>query len=190
MGSQDDGTYFLTNKFGGDHSLKFGLGWRRNPIQSFSHYSGGARACSASATTRRTAARARCPGRLGHRRRPALRDRLPRRLATSNDWWTYNGYIQDSFSRGRWRLNGGLRYDWQQSSYLGGCVPASIIVPDLLPAQCEDATQTDVTSGREIQPFSNWSPRLSATYDLFGTGKTQIHASVLLQHQDHAGRTP
>lgn len=41
--AKSDGTYFLTNKLGGDHSLKFGVGWRRNPIQSFSHYSGGGR---------------------------------------------------------------------------------------------------------------------------------------------------
>ena len=33
----------------------------------------------------------------------------------NNDWWTYNGYIQDGYSRGRLRLNGGLRYDWQTS---------------------------------------------------------------------------
>ena len=42
--AKSDGTYFLTNMLGGDHSLKFGVGWRRNPIQTFSHYSGGARA--------------------------------------------------------------------------------------------------------------------------------------------------
>jgi len=41
--AKSDGTYFLTNKLGGDHSLKFGLGWRKAPIQTFSHFSGGAR---------------------------------------------------------------------------------------------------------------------------------------------------
>ena len=95
----------------------------------------------------------------------------------NNDWWTYNGYIQDSYSKGRWRLNGGVRYDWQQSKWLGGCVPANILRPDLLPAQCEGETMTDSANGKEIQPFSNWSPRVSATYDLFGNGKTQVHAS-------------
>jgi hypothetical protein len=177
--AKTDGTYFMTNKFGGDHSLKFGVGWRRNPIQSFSHYSGGARASvqcvGNSAANCGTGAFVPVGSATGVVPRAAIiyRDAL----GTSNDWWTYNGYIQDSFSRGRWRLNGGLRYDWQQSKYLGGCVPANIIAPDLLPAQCEEATQTDVTNGRKIQPFSNWSPRVSATYDLFGTGKTQIHAS-------------
>ena len=36
---------------------------------------------------------------------------------------------------------------------------------------------TDPTNGKAIQSFGNWSPRLSATYDLFGNGKTQVHAS-------------
>jgi hypothetical protein len=177
--AKTDGTYFLTNKLGGDHSLKFGLGWRRNPIQSFSHYSGGARASvqcvGNNANNCGDGSYVPVGSAAGIVPRAAIiyRDRL----GTSNNWWTYNGYIQDSYSRGRWRLNGGVRYDWQQSKYLGGCVPASVIAPDLLPAQCEDPTQTDETSGRKIQPFSNWSPRLSATYDLFGTGKTQVHAS-------------
>jgi len=35
----------------------------------------------------------------------------------------------------------------------------------------------DPNTGKEIQSFGNWSPRMSATYDLFGNGKTQVHAS-------------
>ena len=177
--AKTDGTYFLTNTLGGDHSLKFGLGWRRNPIQSFSHYSGGARGIvqcvGNNAANCGDGSFVPVGSAVGVVPRSAVlyRDQL----GQTNDWWTYNGYIQDSYSRGRWRLNGGLRYDWQQSKYLGGCVPANSIAPDLLPAQCEGATQTDVSNGRKIQPFSNWSPRVSATYDLFGNGKTQLHAS-------------
>ena len=36
---------------------------------------------------------------------------------------------------------------------------------------------TDASNGKKIQAFGNWSPRVSATYDLFGNGKTQVHAS-------------
>ena len=178
--AKTDGTYFLTHKLGGDHSLKFGLGWRRNPIQTFSHYSGGGRAyvqCVGG-----TASTADCGDGsyavVGSNtgvvpwQADLYRDQL-----LNNDWWTYNGYIQDGYSRGRLRLNGGLRYDWQQSKYLGGCVPANSLVPQLLPAQCEGETMTDSASGKEIQSFSNWSPRVSATYDLFGNGKTQVHGS-------------
>ncbi len=176
--AKSDGTYFLTNKLGGDHSLKFGLGWRRNPIQTFSHYSGGVRASvqcvgnsSANCGTGEFVPVGSSSGVVPHQA-DLFRDQL-----LNNDWWTYNGYIQDSYSRGRWRLNGGVRYDWQHSKYLGGCVPANVLRPDLLPAQCETGTQSDVNNGKKIQSFTNWSPRFSATYDLLGNGKTQVHAS-------------
>ena len=177
--AKTDGTYFLTHTLGGDHSLKFGLGWRKNPIQTFSHYSGGARAlvqcvannsnnCGDGSYVAVGSAAGVVPFQAD-----VYRDRL-----VNNDWWTYNGYIQDSYSRGRWRVNGGLRYDWQQSKWLGGCVPANILVPQLLPSQCEDETMSDSTNGnKKIQAFGNWSPRMSVTYDLFGNGKTQVHGT-------------
>jgi hypothetical protein len=173
-----DATYFLTNKLGGDHSLKFGAGWRKAPILTFRHYSGGAQAqvqCAGNNDERCGSGLAVAPG-AGDGIVPyqavLTRDRL-----LNNDWWSYFGYIQNEYSRGRWRLKGGLRYDWQHSKHLGGCVPSHIIVPDLLPSQCEEETQTDVVNGRDIKPFLNWSPRFAATYDLFGTGKTALHAS-------------
>jgi hypothetical protein len=52
-----------------------------------------------------------------------------------------------------------------------------MFIPDRLPAQCEEATQVDALNGKKIQPFGNWSPRLGATYDLLGNGKTSVHAS-------------
>jgi hypothetical protein len=198
--AKTDGTYFLTNKLGGDHSLKFGVGWRRNPIQSFSHYSGGARATiqcvgnsSANCSGNYGPAGSAAPGYVA-RTATLYRDQL-----LNNDWWTYNGYIQDGYSRGRLRLQGGLRYDWQTSKYLGGCLPNNPIRPDLLPGYCEPGTDQssvlDVNTGLPIldangQPkkeklpsFSNWAPRVSATYDLFGNGKTSVHASYSLYYQ-------
>ena len=182
--AKTDGTYFLTHVAGGDHSLKFGLGWRRNPIQSFSHYSGGARAfvqCAGNSGANcgdgNYAAVGSATGVVPYQA-VLYRDQL-----LNNDWWSYNGYIQDGFSRGRWRINGGLRYDWQQSKYLGGCVPESILRPDLLPSQCETGTDKDSITGKKIQSFSNWSPRVSVTRDLFGNGKTQAHASYSTYYQ-------
>jgi len=177
-----DGTYFLTNVLGGDHSLKFGAGYRKNPIMSFSHYSGGGRAtyqcpsnnsanCGNSAIMPQGSTTGLVPYQA-----VLWRDQL-----RNNNWWAYNGYIQDSYSYKRLRVNAGLRYDWQQSEYLGGCVPENQLRPDLLPSQCEEPTSSglDPNTGQleEIQPFGNFSPRMSLTYDLSGNGKTVLRTS-------------
>ncbi len=98
-----DGTYFLTNKLGGDHSLKFGVGWRKAPILSFSHYSGGAARHDAVRRQQRgrTAARTSSPPGTSTTGLVPYQAVLYRDQLRNNDWWTYNGYIQDSFSRGR-----------------------------------------------------------------------------------------
>ncbi len=108
-------------------------------------------------------------------------------LPTNNDWQTYNGYIQESYSRGKLRLNGGVRYDWQTSKQLAGCLPAATIDirhpgtgAQLLPAQCQDETDISPDTGKKLRPFSQFAPRFSATYDLLGNGKTQVHASYSL----------
>ena len=176
--AKSDGTYFLASKLGGDHSLKFGVGWRKNPIMTFSHYSGGARAQQQCVGNNRsncgTGASVPVGSATGFVPYQAVfyRDQL-----LNNDWWTYNGYIQDSYSRGRLRINGGLRYDWQTSKYLGGCVPNNPMMPERLPSQCEDATNVDTGTGKPIQSFGNWGPRVSVIYDLTGTGKTSVRAS-------------
>ena len=187
--AKSDGTYFLSNVMGGDHSLKFGVGWRRNPILTYTHYSGGGRPvvqCSGNASANcGTGAYAAAGSATGLVPRSAVvgTDGLP----TNNDWWTYNGYIQESYSRGKLRLNGGVRYDWQTSKQLAGCTPSGTIDirhPNtgavLLPGQCQDETDSDPVTGQKLQSFSNWAPRVSATYDLLGNGKTQVHASYSL----------
>jgi hypothetical protein len=176
-----EGTMFASNKLGGDHSLKFGVGYRRAPTTTFSHYAGGARAflqCNGNVIANCTDARI-TPGTAG----PGLvpyRAELYRDALRNSVWWSYNLYLQDSYSRGRWRATGGLRYDWQHSKHGGGCVPENVIRPDLMAAQCEEATQSGINPNtgqmEEIKPFGNLSPRLSLTYDLFGNGKTALKA--------------
>jgi hypothetical protein len=178
-----DGTYFLTNFLGGDHSLKFGVGYRHNPITSFSHESGGGRAivnCVGNALANCGDGKTYVPvgSAVGLVPRAAA---LNRDSLLNNSWWSWNGYIQDSYSYKRLRVNGGLRYDWQQSKWMGGCVAANPLVPAMLPAQCDEATQSGVSpitgEVEKIRPFSNLSPRVSMTYDVFGNGKTALKAT-------------
>jgi hypothetical protein len=178
-----DGTYFLSNVLGGDHSLKFGVGYRRNPITSFSHESGGGRAivqCVGNNIGNCLDGRTYVPvgSSAGLVPRAA---QLTRDSVLNNDWWSYNGYIQDSYSFKRLRVNAGLRYDWQQSKWLGGCVIANPIRPDLMPGQCDEETMSGVSpitgEVEKIRPFHQFSPRMSLTYDLFGDGKTALKAT-------------
>ena len=176
---KSDGTYFLTHVLGGDHSLKFGVGYRKNPVLTFQHYSGSGEAevqCVGN-TLAGCGDGSFVPVGSAAGFVPYIAFTERDRLSSNDNWWTYNGYIQDGFSRGKVRMNGGLRYDWQTSSFLGGCVGENAIVPTLLPAQCDKATNTDGKTGKKLSPFSNLSPRVSFTYDLFGDGKTQVHAS-------------
>ncbi len=182
--AKSDGTYFLSHVLGGDHSLKFGLGYRNSAQQTFSHYAGGVRAtveCVGNATANcGSGALVPAGSTTGVVAYQAVgyRDQLINTL-----WWSWNGYIQDSYSVGRWRVNGGLRYDWQQSKTKGGCVPPNNLLPTMLPAQCEQGTEVDPVTGKNIPSFGNWSPRVSVTRDLFGDGKTQVHATGSYYYQ-------
>ncbi|MGE3343664.1 MAG: carboxypeptidase regulatory-like domain-containing protein [Vicinamibacterales bacterium] len=178
-----DGTYFVTNVLGGDHSFKFGAGYRNNPITTYNHISGGGRAtvqCVGNSLNNCLDGKTYVPvgSAAGLVPYSAV---LTRDSLTNNDWWMWSGYIQDSYSRGRLRVNAGLRYDWQQSKWLGGCVPENPIVPNMLPSQCEGETSSGISAitgqVEEIQPFGNLSPRVSLTYDLTGNGKTVLKAS-------------
>jgi hypothetical protein len=184
-----DGTYFLSNVLGGDHSLKFGAGYRKNPITTFTHPSGGGRAnvqCVNNLLANCGDGKTYVPVGSAVGLVP-YQAQLARDYLRNNDWWSWNGYIQDSYSYKRLRVNVGLRYDWQQSKWLGGCVIANEIVPDLLPGYCEG----ELTGGlspitgevEELRPFSTWSPRMSLTYDLFGNGKTALKATGSYYYQ-------
>jgi hypothetical protein len=94
--------------------------------------------------------------------------------------FTVGTYLQDNYTRGRLRLNMGIRWDYQNDEALAGCIEGNPLLPDLLPAQCFDGADRDVN-------FSDISPRLSATYDLFGTGKTVLKAGYAAYYGQGVG---
>ena len=112
------------------------------------------------------------------------RAELNRDNLLNNDWHTFNGYIQDSYSRGKLRLNGGVRYDWQTSKYLGGCVTANALRAGSAARRSASRRPTSIRRpARSCRRSACSGPRLGATYDLMGDGKTSIHASFGYYYQ-------
>ncbi len=173
-----DDNYFLPHVLGGDHALKFGVGWRKNPVLTFSHYEGGAEDSVQCVGNNKANCGPIGPDGANDLFVPlgAAAGLVPRSATLrrdslfNNGWWTWDGYIQDSYTTKRLTISGGVRDDYQNSEFLGGCVSANVILPTLLPQQCQGTASPN-------QPFQNLSPRVSATYDLTGHGTTAIHAS-------------
>jgi hypothetical protein len=147
---KSDFNYFLPNVIGGDHSMKWGVRWRSTPSGAYSVVPGGLRA--------------------DHRNGVSSRAILYRPYNVYSELTNFSAYFNNSFNRSRYRLNVGVRVDRQDDSERGTSVPANPIVPDLLPA----LSFPGVDSGRT---FTDVSPRLGATWDIFGTGKTVAKAS-------------
>lgn len=148
-----DANYFLTNFLGGDHATKFGVGYRDNPV-GFSAVRGG---------------RARARFRNGL---PVEAD-LYRDSNTERAIKQYYGYLQDSFTRGKLTVNGGVRVDYQDDEALASSVAANPIIPDLLPA-------VDFRGADSGVSFLDVSPRLGVTYNLSGDGKTIVKSNYAI----------
>ncbi len=83
-------------------------------------------------------------------------------------------YVQDTWTRGRVTIAPGLRFDYFKTSIPEQSVPAGRFVPARHFAAIPD-----------VANWKNVSPRLGASYDLFGTGRTAIkgNAGVYVQSQ-------
>ena len=170
---KSDGSYFLSNFLGGDHQLKFGVGWHEARSLSYAHYGGGVSnaymQCVGNLTANCGAGTPADPGAsAGLVPYQAV---LSRDSSSNVDWWTYYSYIQDSYSIGRFRINGGVRQDWQTSVLLGACVDANVVRPDLLPQQCQERAEPPIS-------FNNFSPRGSVAWIVVPVGRVQPWQTV------------
>jgi hypothetical protein len=73
-------------------------------------------------------------------------------------------YAQDSWTRKRLTVTGGIRYDFVQES--AGGYPAQQGTFEIIPA----------FATLDMPKQTNWSPRISGVLDVFGTGKTALRA--------------
>src|SRR5439155_9589120 len=76
-------------------------------------------------------------------------------------------FAQDQWTINRLTVSGGLRFE-----YLDAFVPAQHIDP------IQFVGARDFPEVSHVPQFTDLSPRMSVSYDLFGTGKTAVKASV------------
>ena len=149
--SKLDGNYFLPNFLGGDHSTKFGVRWRSTPYETISKTGGGA------------TARIRSNG--------VNEVDITRDGDTNREMWQYSLYFSDSYKAKRTTLTWGLRFDHQDDRAISANIAANPILPDLLPA-------VNFTGADGEAVYNNLAPRVGFAYDLMGTGRTVLKASV------------
>jgi hypothetical protein len=140
---------------GGNHELKFGFAYRRNPNETTTRWSG-SEVVAQTLSPDETFA-------LAYRARGV-------KFVGEN----YDAFIGDTFSRGRMTLNAGVRWDLQKSRNDPSTVPANSTFPDLLPALTFNG------SGTPKIRWNNFSPRVGLTYALDEAKKTVVRASYAM----------
>ena len=148
-------TYFLPATAGGDHSFKFGYRWRNAHSTSTNHRGG------------------------------FIEARFTNGVANAADIWrdsnqithlgTHAFYVQDTFTRNRLTVNLGLRFDRQDDSAEAGRVPENPFFPQIMPAIDFQGADAGVV-------WNDLSPRIGATYDLSGDGRTVLSSSYAIYY--------
>jgi hypothetical protein len=82
-------------------------------------------------------------------------------------------YVQDTVTHNRVTLQLGIRYDQNHDQALPSQVPASMILPTILPAVSFAGADPGVV-------FHNFSPRIGFTYDIKGDGKTLFRSNYAI----------
>jgi hypothetical protein len=136
---------------GGNHELKFGFGYRRATVSSSTIPPG---------------------NQIRALEDPALGDQaIVRRASISTYGGEYmSAYLGDTFTKGRFTLNLGLRYDRQTASNKPSTAPGNASFPDLLPDLVFDG------SGKGVE-WNNLSPRVGFTYALGESRRTILRGS-------------
>jgi len=152
------GIYFKESFLGGDHELKFGVDYMSAMSSTFNLYEADI----------------------------LLESYGPNPdYPTGEEWYAnlfrdyqpnyfferFSAFAQDNFSIGRFAINLGLRYDHELSTVKDVDIPASLWLPQYMPALQID----ELDHGASFHVFS---PRLSVAWDIFGTGKDVLKLSA------------
>jgi len=145
-----DGNYFA-HGMGGQHEFKFGFGYRKNPARTTTTF-GGSQVLAIDNGGGNTIAQ------ITRQRNVAFEEQAA------------SGYVGDTFTKGRFTLSAGVRYDWQHAFNQASTASANPLFPEILPELVYDGSGPEIT-------WKNFSPRVSATLALDESKKTIARAS-------------
>lgn len=151
----EDTNYFKQNWAGGDHEFKFGFAYKTTDITSLTQYGGDVILYDLTGNPHDASA----GFGLAKFRYGDIKYNMT----------NMGAYVGDTWRMDRLTLNLGLRFDHYSTKALASSQEANKIVPDLLPALS--------FSGADGPTFNDISPRIGATYDVSGTGKTIIRGN-------------
>lgn len=142
------------NTFRGRHELKFGFGWRKATVDSTDAYPGNGTISQ----------------HIGY---PDMYVTVKRDWAALAKAQYVNAYFGDTWTRDRLTLNLGVRYDRSANSVGAASVPASPVVPDLLPAVTASAVDNAIV-------LSAVTPRVGFNYAVTENRKTLVRGSYAM----------
>jgi len=157
-----DANYFFEG-MGGSHELKFGFAWRDYKTISTSTVGGNQLVGYIESTDG-------CPGGAAN----CGTVEITRVGSYEYTGKYYNAYLGDTFTKDRFTLNAGVRWDLQSAKNSPATVAANKSFPALLPDL--------VYEGNDFNPISwtTWSPRVGMSYALNESRRTILRASYAL----------
>jgi len=145
------GNYYAENVLGGSHEIKFGVDYLTAIVTTYDLYENNVAIADFGG---------------GYKEAWIVRDYL------INLWMArYSAFLQDTFTKGRFTFNLGVRFDQTTSKVKDQNTPAAPLLSQFLTA----------ISIKELDPGIKWttiSPRLSIAYDIFGNGKDVLKISL------------
>jgi hypothetical protein len=152
-----DLNWFKENWAGGDHEFKFGFEWSNHDINSFYSYGNGIFIIDYYQTVRKG------PLTTGYIAPTYFVDGFTK-------YNLFSTYASDTYRKDRLTLNLGLRFDWANGQNDPATIPGVTGFESLL-------GPINFTGNDGSPSLSSISPRLGATYDLTGDGKTILRGN-------------
>jgi hypothetical protein len=152
-----DANYFKQNFAGGDHEFKFGFAYKHAAVTTSCEYGGGIILYDYS----------------GARGDVSLGAGVAKLNLYRNEHYQIDNlglYAGDTWRMDRLTLNLGLHFDHSTSKAKASSIRDNAVAPDLVPGGSFDGSSN-------VPALNNFSPRVGATFDITGDGKTIVRGN-------------